>query len=226
MVGSKEESVEIVEQAFCVETINPAAGWRAEHGLWRASGLRLTSDASVAAQQIVLQARSEADGVRAVAKVEAAHCVQHAEQDSWQRAAQLIESLQQEHTRFLQRAESLVLDLAQALFERLICESSPRERLAASLRRIQQEAPPRLVQAVLRVHPADLDLIPVLEWEVKADAALSPGNCRLEAECGQWCASFEAAVLSLQAACAQRQEAAVALSQTMDIEQRGKYERP
>lgn len=202
-----------MEQVFCVEVVKPASNWRAEHGLWRNSELQLTAEASFAAQQIVLQARQQADSILAVASAEAELSVQSAEQAVWQRAQHLLVSLEQEHWRFLQRAESMILDLTQALFERLISESSQRDQLAASLRRLQLEAPPRLLQAVLHVNPSDVNFLPELEWELKTDSALEPGSCRLEAECGVWCASFDSAVQNLKVSLAKRCEQAEAATQ-------------
>lgn len=196
---------------FCVDILTPEACLRAEHGVLRDAALRVTADAGAAADQILEEARSEAQAMLQVARseaeatlhaarTEAREAVQAAEQQTLERAGQLIQMLQTTHEAFLKSAEATVLDLAQGLFDRLVIELSPRERIAAAYQRVLLEAPPRLVSPLLRVHPDDVDLLPATEWDVKPDPGMTRGMCRLEAASGEWRVDFDAAVSALKAA--------------------------
>jgi flagellar biosynthesis/type III secretory pathway protein FliH len=185
---------------FCVDSITPEANLRAEHGILRAGALAVTSDARVAANQIVQQARAEADKVMEEARAEAQRLAKGAEQDALQRADQLLRALERANETFLLRAQDTIISIAQRLFDQLVVASSPREQIEAALRRVMREAPSKLVNPLLRVHPEDAALIPAIEWEIKPDASLSRGVCRLEAAGGEWCADFSASVAALNAA--------------------------
>lgn len=196
---------------FCVDILVPQACLRADHGVLRDAALRVTADAGAAAEQIrdgasaeaaamLDAARSGAEAMLSAARSEARQAVQAAEQQTLERAGQLLAMLQSTHDAFLAAAEATVLDLAQGLFERLVIELAPRERIAAAYQRVQLEAPRRLVAPLLRVHPDDIDLLPATEWDVKADPSMARGMCRLEAASGEWCVDFDAAVSSLKAA--------------------------
>ncbi len=185
---------------FCIAALAPEPGLRAEHGVLRIAALAVTSDARLAADRIVQRAQVEARAILQDAHAEAQQAVQQAEQRTIESAGQLLRKLSETHATFLQRAQEMVLDLTQVLFERLVAETTPRERIEAALRRVLSEAPPRLVDALLRVHPDDLDLLPKVAWDLKADPSLSRGMCRLEASHGEWCVDFEAAVTALRLA--------------------------
>lgn len=197
--------------AFCVDILAPAACLRADHGVLRDAALRVTADAGVAAEQILDgarteaqamldAARSEAEAMLQAARTEARQAVQTAEQQTLERATQLIRMLQTTHDTFLASAEATVLDLAQGLFDRLVIDLTPRQRIAATYQRVLLEAPRRLVSPLLRVHPDDVDQLPATEWDVKSDPTLARGTCLLEAASGEWCVDFDAAVVALKAA--------------------------
>jgi flagellar biosynthesis/type III secretory pathway protein FliH len=111
--------------------------------------------------------------------------------------AALLDGLRAAAAGLAEQAEDIVTVMAGQLFERLMLETTAQQRLAASYRRLLLEAPPRLVNAVLRLHPDELALVEGCEWPVKADPALAPGACRLEADSGQWRADFHAAAAAL-----------------------------
>jgi flagellar biosynthesis/type III secretory pathway protein FliH len=210
---------------FCVDTIAGNPHLRAHHGILRAAGLPLTADARRAARLLVRDAQSKADALvenahgmaddilaNARAKAEqiladAGEQAQRLTADEQQRVIEqssaLLQSIQQTHDAVLERVEDMVIDLAQTLYNRVVMEATPRERIDAALRRVIQEAPPKLVDTLLRVHPDDVALLPEVDWPIKADVSLVPGACRLEASNGQWCANFDAAVQAVKAAFAQ-----------------------
>ncbi|WP_164557788.1 flagellar biosynthesis/type III secretory pathway protein [Massilia atriviolacea] len=186
---------------FCVATISTDSLLRAEYGLWRAGALTLTRDARAAAEKILDEARSAAEQVRRAAADEARAAVADAEQQALERTAALLRQLEQRHADLLDGAQALAVDLALALFDRALAESTPRERLAASCRRLLQETPRTLAQPVLYLHPDDSALAPAdCAWEVRADATLTGGACRLEAGGGEWRADFQAGAAALRAA--------------------------
>lgn len=185
---------------FCVETIDCEQSLRPEHGILRVASLAVTSDARSAADRIAQEARAEADALLKQAQEQAQDEVRRAEQQTLERAAQLLQTLEQAHARLLQRSRDIVISVAQGLFERLVMDTTPRERVDAAIKRLLQEAQPGLANAVLRLHPDDIPLAPEVEWEVKPDAGLARGTCRLEASNGEWSADFAAAVSSLKTA--------------------------
>jgi flagellar biosynthesis/type III secretory pathway protein FliH len=196
---------------FCIATIRPEAGLRPVHGILRARALSVTGDARTAAARIVEEAREEADTLLEAARGEAARigeaaraaaqqAVSSAEEHALRRAAELLDGIERLRADFLGQAHGVVADLAQALFERLIKDMAPRERIDAALRRIVDEAPRKLVSPVLYVHPDDAALLPGLAWEIKPDPAMERGSCRLEATVGEWSFDFNAAVDALKTA--------------------------
>lgn len=188
--------------AFCVETLTMPPQLRAEHGVLRAPALQVSTDAQRAANQLLDDSRRQAAAITAAAHAAARVAVRQEQERTAVTADALLRTLKQSRALLLDRAEDVVLELATQLFERLLLEIGPRERLAAMLRRVRQEAPSRLVSAVLRVHPDDAVLISDgdCEWEVKPDPALAPGTCKLEAASGEWQAGFELAREALLAA--------------------------
>ncbi|MFS2007998.1 HrpE/YscL family type III secretion apparatus protein [Duganella sp. CT11-25] len=186
---------------FCVAKITTESLLRAEHGVWRAEALTLTRDARAAAGHILDDARREADQLRLRAADEAREAVRDAEQQALASAAALLLQLEQRHAQLLQGAQAIAVDLTLALFDRVLAETTPRERLAASCRRLLQETPRTLAQPVLYLHPDDSALAPAEPaWERKTDATLPRGACRLEAGGGEWRADFTAGAAALRAA--------------------------
>ncbi|MFB9241716.1 flagellar biosynthesis/type III secretory pathway protein [Massilia antarctica] len=186
---------------FCVASITTDALLRADHGLWRAAALTLTRDARAAAEHILDEARRTAEQLRLDAAAEARAAVRTAEHEVLGRAAALLRQLEQRHAQLLDGAQALAVDLALALFERALAETSPRERLEASCRRLLQETPRALAQPVLYLHPEDMALAPPeAAWEQRSDATLARGACRLEAGGGEWRADFAAGAAALRAA--------------------------
>lgn len=186
---------------FCVASITTDTLLRTEHGVWRSDALTLTRDAHAAASQILHDARREAEQLRLRAADEARAAVRDAEHQALARAAALLQLLEQRHATLLDGAQAMVVDLALALFDRALADTTPRERLEACCRRLRQEAPRSLGQPVLYLHPDDSDLAPPDPvWECKTDATLPRGACRLEADGGEWRADFTAGATALRAA--------------------------
>jgi flagellar biosynthesis/type III secretory pathway protein FliH len=210
---------------FCVDTIAVNPHLRAQHGILRAAGLPLANHVRRAAHLLQQQARDAADdmlrdardgaaAILAEARAEAEHLLADARAQASAsgaaerqrvalQAGELLQALEQANRTIVEQVDEMVAGLARALYDRLVMETTPQERIAASLRRVQQEAPPKLIDALLRVHPDDAALLPGTDWPVKTDMALARGACRLEAASGQWCASFDLAVQDLQSAFAQ-----------------------
>ena len=185
---------------LCVEKIQLGAGLLPRHGVLAGAVLGMIDSARCAADAIEERARSDAASTLSAAQARADALVLEAEQSTLRRAHLLIEQLEQRYDNFLAGANELVLDIALALFARLANEMAPRERVAAVLARLEQEAPRSLMQAVLYVCPEDAGLLPELAWEVRHDASLACGICRLEASEGVWCIDFDASVAALEQA--------------------------
>lgn len=186
--------------SFCVDTVTVSSKLRARHGILRASSLQVTSDAAAAARKITEEAQAEARNVLDQARQEARSVVSEAERKTFEQTQQLLQALENERETFLERGKDIIMDLAGALFDRLIMEMTQRERMEATLRRMMAEAPRRLINPMLRVHPEDVQFLPALEWDIVEDATLTPGSCKLLARNGEWCVDFDAAVSSLKQA--------------------------
>ncbi|NHZ94520.1 hypothetical protein F2P46_01995 [Massilia sp. CCM 8734] len=186
---------------FCVATICTDSLLRAEHGVWRAQALALTHDAGAAAAHILDQARVEAEQLQLRASADAREAVAEAERGALERGAVLLRQLEQCHAQLLDGAQALAVDLALALFERALAGTTPRERLEASCRLLLREAPRTLAQPLLYLHPDDSELAPPgAAWELRSDATLARGACRLEAGGGEWRADFAAGASALRTA--------------------------
>ncbi|WP_081768928.1 HrpE/YscL family type III secretion apparatus protein [Herbaspirillum sp. RV1423] len=186
---------------FCIQTIKVPDVLRADHGVLHAASLLVTADARRAAEHIVAQAQEQADKLRAAAQLDAQQAVRREQEEVARRATYLLQGLQHAQRDMLARVETLVVALAQETFDRLVLELTPRERTAAMLRRIVQEAPNKLVAPVLALHPDDIGEIGDVShsgWELKSVPALRPGTCRLEAASGEWRAEFQLAVDALR----------------------------
>ncbi|HEY8608114.1 MAG TPA: HrpE/YscL family type III secretion apparatus protein [Noviherbaspirillum sp.] len=192
--------------SFLVDEIATDAQLRLENGILRCRDLQLTTDARVVAQRIRQQAQEDAEAIRRTAQDEAQRCVREAEQEVMRKAADLLLQLEQTHARLIGRAQEIVVDLVKQTFDHVVLKSTPRAQIEAALRRVLREAPPRLVHAVLHVHPDAVGLLPELEWEVKPDESLPRGACRLEAANGEWRADFAAAAEAVKAAFATEAE--------------------
>ncbi len=183
---------------FCIERIAVPPALRAEHGVLRAPSLRVAADAGRAAHQILREAHEEAARVRASAQEDAGRAVRQEQERVAARGLAFLADLMAVQQELLGRVEELVGDLAQQTFDRLVLESTPRERIDAMVRRILLEAPGKLVAPVLSMHPDDISAAPDGAWELRSDAGLTPGTCKLEAASGEWRADFELAAAALR----------------------------
>lgn len=185
---------------FCAARLEPSPGLLAADGVLRAADLGATADARALAARIVAEAQAERAAMLAVAAEQSQLSTAAAQAQVLAEGAALLDALRAAADGLCERAEDIVTGLALQLFDRLMLDTTPQQRVAASYRRLLQEAPPRLVNAVLRMHPDELALAEGWEWPVKADATLPPGACRLEADSGQWRADFHAAAEALSRA--------------------------
>lgn len=183
---------------FCVQAVSMPANLRPADGVLRTAALAATADAGKLVQDMLAQARHEAEQVRAAAQAQARQAVLHEQQETARQGSVLLETLERARDDMLARVEDLVADLAQEVVDRLLLELTPRERIAAMVRRVRQEAPAKLREAVLWVHPDDREHLPDSPWEVQVDAALTAGSCRLEAASGEWRAEFTLAAQALR----------------------------
>ena len=183
---------------FCIERIAVPPALRAEHGVLRAPSLRVAADAECAAERILQEAREEAARIRASAQEDARRAVRLEQEQVAARGVAFLAGLMAIQQELLGRVEELVGDLAQQTFDRLVLESTPRERINAMVSRILLEAPGKLVAPVLSMHPDDISAAPDGTWELRSDVGLTPGTCKLEAASGEWRADFELAAAALR----------------------------
>lgn len=163
-----------------------------------AQAMRETAEAEAA--QVREAAETEAREVRQAAQAEAQHMTAAEQQRVLEQSGALLDGLKEACGAIVTRVDDIAIELAQKLFDRLVSEVTPRERIAAALKCVILEAPPKLVDSLLRVHPEDVDLLPEVDWPVKPDPSITRGACRLEATNGQWCANFDAAIDALKRA--------------------------
>jgi len=187
-------------QGFCVELIEREPALLACHGVLTATALRTTADACAAAAHIMQRARDEADALMLESRQKATQAVEQLRLETAKQATQLLETMQRTYDDFFVRTEPIVLSLAQAAFERLTGELTPHERVQAVLHRLRKEVPPRLIDAVLRLHPEDMSYATGSDWDIQPDLLLPRGTCRLEAGEGEWRVSFDVALSVLRQA--------------------------
>ena len=196
---------------FCVERVTPHKTLRPHHGVLRATSFAITSDAEEAARRIVQQARDEADRIRTRAQEQAKQQAQATQEKVLRDADILLRALDGAYDSFIGKTQDIVLELVQAMFDKLLIKTPPRKRMEAMLAMLAREVPAKPVDAVLRVHPDDAQLLPELEWPVKQDAAMARGACRLETANGQWTVNFDAAVSALVQALERSAEASAVI---------------
>ena len=108
------------------------------------------------------------------------------------------EAFDKQYASFMQRAQPLIIELALGLFDQLVLSLNERERIQVLAARLMQEAPAKLDEAMLHLHPADAAQLPASEWPVKQDASLTPGTAVLIANSGEWRMNFSVAVDTLK----------------------------
>ncbi|MET3432017.1 flagellar biosynthesis/type III secretory pathway protein FliH [Herbaspirillum seropedicae] len=175
---------------------------RPRHGVVSSVDFRVTEDARLAAAQLVQQAQEQAAGIREQARADALAALQDEERRIAHEAGQLLARLREREASMLEGVAALAVDLALSIFERLLADTVPRERVLAACRRVREEAPPKLTEAVAWLHPDDAASLAqgdALPWELRTDARLAQGTCRLEAASGEWRADFSLAAEALRA---------------------------
>ncbi|MPS30350.1 MAG: flagellar biosynthesis/type III secretory pathway protein [Alcaligenaceae bacterium] len=190
--------------SFCVERISISPRLRARHGLLRSQALAVCDDAERAAGLVAHSAQEAADALLEKARSDAAAIALDEGQRVAEQAAMLLDGLSAAQERLLDGVERLALELAGRAFERLVADMAPAERIAAAVRRVREEAPVKLHEAIAWVHPDDEAMLENPPWEIRCDARLERGSCRLEASSGEWRASFELAAAALRQALAAR----------------------
>lgn len=174
-----------------LKQVTPDPCMKATCGILREKDFFIVSDARRAAEYIMEEARKNADATLTEADIAAQKTISEIEKSTLERANLFLNNLRDMNDRIVTEAEPLVIELAQAVFSKLISQTTPKERIEAMLRQVMKEAPRNIVAPMLRIHPDDIALLPQTIWEVKADTALKRGMCRLEANQGEWHADFE-----------------------------------
>nr|WP_253909724.1 HrpE/YscL family type III secretion apparatus protein [Herbaspirillum seropedicae] len=175
---------------------------RPRHGVVSSVDFRVTEDARLAAAQLVQQAQAEAAGIREQARADALAALHDEERRIAHEAGQLLARLREREASMLEGVAGLAVDLAHSIFDRLLVDTTARERVMAACRRVREEAPPKLTEAVAWLHPEDAASLAqedALPWELRTDARLAQGSCRLEAASGEWRADFSLAAEALRA---------------------------
>lgn len=179
---------------FCVQTITLDPLLRPVDGVLRAAVLGPAGEAASVADQIVARAHEQARRIVEQARADAGAQVEAAQAQVLREAQLLMGAMQARYRAFVDDCQPLVIDLTQQMFARLVGGLTPRKRMEAMFRRLQEEAPARLLEPVLWIHPSEAALVPATEWEIRTDPELAPGMCRLEALDGQWSIDFPAAI--------------------------------
>ena len=196
--------------SFCVEKIDVDTGLRADQGLLRIAAIRVTADAQSCAQRLVEEAHAIADQITQQAQQRADTISTEAEQRSVELMRNYLNAFDAQYASFMQRAQPLVIQLALGLFNQLVLSLSDRERAEAIATRLAQEAPTKLSEAMLHLHPSDVAALPGPEWPVKADSGQTPGTAVLIASSGEWRMDFSVAVETLKIALQRHQHSPLA----------------
>ena len=180
--------------SFCVEKIDVDTGLRADQGLLRSTTLRVTTDAQSCAQRLVEEAHATADHIKQQAQQHADTITAEFEQRGVEALRNYLNAFDAQYASFMQRAQPLIIQLALGLFDQLVLSLSDRERMEVLATRLAQEAPTKLSEAMLHLHPSDVAALPEPEWPVKADSGQAPGTAVLIASSGEWRVDFSVAV--------------------------------
>lgn len=183
---------------FCVQKIVIEDALRPDQGLLRLTALKVTADAQECAETLLNEARAAAEQI-----------VQHAQHQAETVAAEIgqrtidtfrtyQESFDKQYAGFMQRAQPLVIQLALGLFDQLVLSMNERERVGILAARLAHEAPTKLDEAMLHLHPSDVPHLPEPEWPVKSDPSLTPGTAMLIASSGEWRMNFAVAVETIK----------------------------
>lgn len=183
---------------FCIDTIQHDAALRPDHGILRVAALAVTTDAHANAQRILNEARNAADDLLARAQQQARQILDDAEQQSVERLRNYLAAFDAQYAAFAGRSRTLVIRLALDLFDRMILSISDRERIESLAKRLALEAPAKLSEALLHLHPSDVAHLSDPEWPVKADPDLQPGTALLVATSGEWRMEFNIAIAALK----------------------------
>ena len=186
---------------FCQHSIAPPSGLLPSHGVLSAPALALTSDAGQAAARLLADGRARAAALVEEELARSRHDIAAARHKALEQSSAMLAAMERLPRDFLAQAEPTVIQLAQALFQRLVGTLAPAEQAAALLRQLVEAAPLRLPEPVLRLHPQDAaQLAPRLlppGWALQPDPAQAPRCWRLESRHGEWQFDFDAAVLEL-----------------------------
>jgi len=182
---------------FCSETLRLPQTLRPRYGVVRSDDLAVSGETARACRLMLHRAGQEAEAMQEQARAAAAAAMRQEQQRVAAQATTLLQTLQHAHEQLLDGVETLAAEMTARAFALLVADLPAVDRIAASVRRVREQAPARLSEAVAWVHPEELDALDGGAWQVKADAGLARGSCRLEASSGQWFASFELAADAL-----------------------------
>ena len=190
---------------FCVAKITMDSALRADRGVVREAALAVTSNAQIGAQRILATAQAQADQIMQLAQQRADAIAEDAQLQSIEALDSYQAAFDAQYGSFLQRAQPLVIQLALGLFDQLVLSMTERERAAALVNRLVAEAPTKLTDVMLHLHPQDAQHLPNTEWPSKADATLAQGTAVLIASSGEWRMDLPLAVDTLKASLLRRQ---------------------
>jgi flagellar biosynthesis/type III secretory pathway protein FliH len=184
--------------SFCVQKIEMDDGLRPDYGLLKITALKVTADAHACAESLMDAARASADQIVQQARQQAEAVAAETEQRTLDTFRNYQASFDRQYAGFMQRAQPLIIELALGLFDQLVLSMNERERVAVLATRLAREAPAKLEEAMLHLHPSDVVHLPEPEWPVKPDANLTPGTAVLIASSGEWRMDFSVAVDTLK----------------------------
>ena len=196
---------------FCVAKIDIEPTLRPDHGVLRDNAFAVTADARQCAQRMLDNAQATADQIVQMAQQRTDAITADAEQRTLDAMRSYQGAFDAQYAEFIQRAQPLVIQLALGLFDKLVLSMSERERVAATVTRLTFEAPTKLSEVMLHLHPADVAQVADIEWPIKGDPTLAPGTAMLIASSGEWRMNFSMAVDTLKASLLRRQHEPVLL---------------
>lgn len=183
---------------FCKDQVRTDSRLRAEHGILKNADILQIVRAQDMAEKLVAEARVKTLQAHQRALEECQTLLEQKRLQCQQDVAALLQALKEERENFFAESGKLMLTLVRAMFDRLVGECTPEERLRAALHHVMQDMPACLQMPVLKVHPADIEHLPDPHWEVQTDTRLTPGSCRLETATGVWHVDFALAAEELR----------------------------
>ncbi|MET0466865.1 MAG: HrpE/YscL family type III secretion apparatus protein [Chitinophagaceae bacterium] len=144
-------------------------------------------------QKILQQANQEANDLLQQAKHDVQDILTNSEhraaQEVWDKAAELIQSLEQAHNKFYEHTEVLIQDILTDIIKKLTSNNDTQSQMQILVSQVFEKAK-EVEYATLFFSPQDYEDLPTFHiphtWKIEKDIMMDKGWCRLVGAGGEW----------------------------------------